>query len=502
MQIWLRLIVTQIQWVERLVRSRRRPLRSLSRGHTFSLVGLLVALGVSGCHPRVSEASEEAPWAQLWFDQYAPAGGDGTQAHPWRALNQSIYTNSYLHFGTGIYEGPLNCTRCVLEATGRQAVIASTSGQYTAQLTDTQARGLSFQGAAQTLEVRGHSSLTQVTVSGFSRAGLVVAPGSQVTIEGLSVVSTVPQTTGVQSAQAQLTMSGVQVSGPMKRGLAVQQTELTVSGLKSLGPATAIHATDSHSVVSMLTSAGGMSAGVFVARGSLQLRQSRITGHEYGVQAGVGTSLVLHDVESVGAQNEGLAATECSVVLDQVRISHAGAGALTLLGSDTTGTRVQLTDNQEHGAFVRLGSLSLEALDIQGVTGRGQSGGGDGLLVRQAQARIKGLVIGHVTGAAVSSSAQASVTVDALTVSRASFGALVADTEGRADITLATVTAVTGPLFSALSGSQVSLGRVEARQVTEPLVWAECETGAQVNVTAVEGVPVNSAPCVTSGPRH
>ena len=226
------------------------------------LVRLLCALFTGCAHPTIPVTREEVHRPEVWVDAFSAAGGDGSSAHPLKAIPSPLPDGVTVHLRSGLYSGPFVLgpgTR--LEGTG-EVVLTGEAGQTVVSATSATLEGLSVQGGAIGLEAGAGVVLTRVHFSG-QRAQAAVVHGTlklsdavfEASVEGIDGVLVEPG--------AALEASTVKFSGGFKRAVMSQDATLTLDKLTGEGVKTLLNATGGTSTLTDLRASHGSGPALF-----------------------------------------------------------------------------------------------------------------------------------------------------------------------------------------------------------------------------------------------
>lgn len=462
---------------------------------------LFVLVLVAGCaHPPLSPTREEVHRVVLWVDAFSTAGGDGSSAHPLKAVPQPVPTGVTIHLRSGLYPGPFVLgagTR--LEGSG-EVVLTGEAGQTVITATDATLEGLSIQGGAIGLEAGQGVVVTRVHFSG-QRAQAALVHGElklsdstfEASVEGIDGVRVEPR--------AALIASGVKFQGGFKRAVVSDQGRLELRGVSGEGTKTLVNATGSRSVLFDLRAARGSGPALFFSGGKVSITGAEVTGHEYTVLLFRGTDATISGLRARGAVQACVSAIESKLSLSDSSLTGCGpAGAVTLQHAQTTLTKVEITSARELGVFVKNGTLRLEGLTISKVSSAPDESQGDALHVRD-EAVVTGvgeLTFNDLGGTGLFASTFSKVTLPSLTIERARSSALFVEIDAQVKLDTLLVRGGTGPALVVTERASAQVGSLSVAGGNELPVYADCQTGAKVTLGRLEST-VQQLPsgCVT-----
>jgi hypothetical protein len=451
--------------------------------------------------PAVEPARHE-----LWVDASALGPGDGSRAQPFRALASALERSTAgpttVWLATGLYQGPfelpsgvrlVGAAAVVLHAEG--AAVVHASGAATLER-------LMVQGAAIGLVASGAVEMKAVKFSGQSDTAVRVEAGS-LTATDCEFAATISQTRGlVVGAAARATLVGCAFDGPFRRALEATSAAVRVEQGRFDGPTVGVHQVGGALHVERSSFSGSQGVGLFSSGGSLTLKRVSVTGHEYGLQTGAGTHLEAVDFTSVKAERAAIALVKTTGWMTDVAAVESGSfGALQLLESDLRIERLRIDSPLASGLLVRLGRLVLEDAVISRVraeTGpRGESSGGDAVVIRGADARLSHLAVAGAQGAGLVVTSEAHVTLSSATFDDCRWGGVAADRGARLEGVSLLVRRSPGAALTVSDHAVVKVDLLWAEGVAGGAVSADCASGARVLLSRTRGAaPLAPAQCV------
>ncbi|MBL9038929.1 MAG: hypothetical protein JNG84_10465 [Archangium sp.] len=470
--------------------------------HGDRVFGVLMVAGALACHPVVVPVPlENSAPVERYVDASAAPDGDGSASAPWRTLPTPFPPgDSVVHLLSGLYTGPFSVPPgVVLE--GRGAVVVTREGDGSVvEMTGGVLRGLSIQGGAIGVEVRGEVVLERVHVSGQREAGVVVREGASLRLRGGTFVSRMAEARVVVVRGGAAQLDDVTFSGSYPRGVEAVQAQVTLQNVRFEGGRIGLHAVDSRSGLQQVSATGGTGPAFFAARGSLDGSDLTVLGHEYAVQTGAGTTVTLTRLSSKRALMSAVSLVGSTARLTELDLEGSGAhGGLTSLDSALTVTGLRVRRATAMAVFIRKGQAHIDGLEVEGVAAERAAGSpslGDAVHVRDATVQGGQWRIRDVEGSAVYAAAFSTVTVDSIDAQRSAVSAITA--ENGASVSVKTLT-VGGALEAgavALERGVLHFDRYEARGVTVPL-WVDCAQGASAHVGELRtSTPPLTSSCV------
>ena len=487
--------------------TRSRPGNRLGRDRerrVSDLVLVLCAL-VAGCaHPTIPATREKVHRPEVWVDAFSAAEGDGSSAHPLKAIPRPVPDGVTIHLRSGLYQGPFTISSGTrLEGHG-EVVLTGEAGQTVVTASDATLEGLSIQGGALGLEAGEGVVLTRVHFSG-QRAQSAVVRG-QLTLTECTFEASVEGIDGVRVAQgAVLDASNVKFLGGFKRAVVSEGARLGLKKVSSEGPKTLVNATGGVSVLEDVQASRGSGPALFFSGGKVSLTRAEVSGHEYALMVFRGAEATVSGLHARGALQACVSAVESKLDLSASSLTDCGSGgAVTLQQAQTTLTKVELTSARELGVFVKGGTLRLEDVTISKVAAGPGESLGDALHVRN-EAVVTGqgeLTFSDLGGTGLVATTFSKVTLPRLTIERAKSSAVFAELHAEVELETLLVRGGSGPALVVTEQAQAHVGSLMVAGGNEPPVYADCQTGAQVTLGRLEST-VQQVPsrCITMPSR-
>ncbi|MFP2911484.1 hypothetical protein ACLESD_41955 [Pyxidicoccus sp. 3LFB2] len=268
------------------------------------------------------------------------------------------------------------------------------------------------------------------------------------------------------------------------------------------GPVSAVGVDSGHAEVRRAAAEGGTGSAFSVVDGTLVLQDVRVKGHEYGLSAMNARSLEVRGFFSEGARRAGLGVVRSRGVLEDVRVKASGEfGGLQFVGGDMEVRRFEVSGAAEYGLSALGGKLRLRRGSITGVTS-GDGTAGDGLHLRQVEADVEGVVVRDVAGACVLAAQDARVVLREADLRGCQHVGVAVDTLAKLEAPKLNIHK-SGVALSAMGGGELRVDGLDASELAEGLVWAECQGATRVRLEGVQpaderGLP---APCVERAAR-
>ena len=122
---------------------------------------------------------------------------------------------------------------------------------------------------------------------------------------------------------------------------------------------------------------GGRGPALYVAGVTLQLRDVRVSGHEYGLLSGGDARVDAKGLRSTGAERAGVALVRTQAVLEQVHVESAGQLAgIQLVSSEVRIRGLEVVGGRSSGLVTRDAQLTLEDATFVGPRAGGLRGWG------------------------------------------------------------------------------------------------------------------------------
>jgi hypothetical protein len=474
------------------------------RGPKLGLLGLVIAAG-SGCParvvgPRVAEAVE-APVTEVWVDGSAAAGGSGSSDQPLRDLKAALAPGSLIHLAPGIYAGPITLPdgAALISKKGLGVITLDGPG---AVVTAGRARleGVAIQGGEVGLLARGQVTLKDVRLSGQRALAVRVESPGVLFGEGLEVVGVIAGIDGVQANPGtKVSLKGARFSGGLRRAIDALDAEIELDDAMSMGAKEQLHLEGGRATVTSSSSLGGSGPAWFVARAAFRGEGLTVRGHEYGVLSGNNSALQLQRLDVRGPQLAALGLVKSKVELHDATLEGGAYAAVQLLECESHLDGVEVTSARANAVVVRLGKARIERLTVRRVAAESDSdeGGGDGLHLRGGQVELREVLVQNCSGAAVLATAQAKVTIERLGADRCRAGAAVVELGANVEATGVVVKDPFGPALTVPDASTLKVTDLVLSGADVP-VWAECDAGAKVTLSGIQGMASWRAPhCVS-----
>jgi len=437
-----------------------------------SRAALIIALFIAKAAPAL--ASE--PAAELWVDAFAPASGEGTAARPYRTLERALSKlparGGRVFVAKGLYRGPFRIpadveiqgtSPAVLFVEGNETVVSSKGPLL---LTN-----VSIQGGAIGLETSGRVTLDGVHLSGQRQVAVRVASG-ELNVSRCRFSASIADVLGIAAAPStRVLISESSFEGPFRRAIELRSKgTLQVRDVEWQGSNIGIHQT------------GGKS---LMGKGELHSEGMVVFGHEYGLLANEGAVVSLHDFISVRAERAAIALVQARGELDGIQTVDSGSfGAIQLVSSDATIRHFWLHRAIDYAIQARNSRLDASNGVITEVRDVGGSEG-DGIHLRKSIGTVQSVVVRSAQGAGVFVAEGSSIALRDLQLLHCRGAGVVSDTLARVLASSLVVRSSEGAAIVALDHSRVVVEALTSERNEQGPVWAECQSGASVELWRV-----------------
>ena len=444
-------------------------------------------------------APDAGLFPQVFVDASAPPGGDGSRERPFRALPEGPVRGRF-SLAAGVYPGGLVLEN--VEIVGGPAVVLAA----TPPAACVRARGLvrleqvQIQGGAAGVVVEGgRTQLIGVSISGQRGPAVEVGSGAELVLSASTVqasVSAVPGVRVLSGGKAEL--DRVRFQGPFERAVEARSpAALRLSGLQVADAVTGLWLSGGTAVVEGMEVRGGRGPGVYVAAATVQLRDVRVGGHEYGLLTGEGARIDGRGIRTSGATRAGLGLVKSKGTLEDVHVDSAGSlGGVQLISSEVRLRGLEVQGGRSSGLVTRDAQLTLEGATFRGPSGVDPSDG-DAVQIRGGTATLGGVRVQDCSGAGVVAAEAATVSLTRTTVSGAGVAGVVVETEARLTGSEVSVERTAGPAVLVTERGTAQLRGMTTRGNRDGALWAECSQGVNVEIEGWMGdVTPQPAPCV------
>jgi hypothetical protein len=441
----------------------------------------------------------DAGVAELFVDASAAPGGDGSRERPFRALTDAP-RHGRLRLAAGIYPGAVVLED--VELVGGPAVVLAATPPAACIRTRGAVRleRVQIQGGATGVVVEsGRTVLASASLSGQRGAAVEVAAGAELLLTDSTVqasVSAVPGVRVLAGGKAELVQ--VRFQGPFRRAVdATQPSVLRLRQVQTQDAVTGLWLKGGSAVVEGMEVRGGRGPGLYVAGATVQLRDVRIEGHEYGLLTGDGARIDGRGLRSTGAERAGFGLVKSKGVLEDVHVESAGPmGGVQIVASEVRLRGLDVQGGRSSGLVARDADLTLEGATFRGPAGVDPSDG-DAVQIRGGRATLGDIRVQDCTGVGVVVAEASEVGLGRTTVSGAGVAGVAVETEAHLTATDVSIERTAGPAVLVTDRGRAQLRAMTARYNRDGALWAECSQGVDVEVDGWTGdVSPTPAPCI------
>ena len=473
--------------------------------HQRSILFLAALWVLASCQltaPNAKVPPLEAP-GTIVVDAFASLNGDGSASFPFKTLPTRVLPGTHIQMRAGLYRGPFSLPKdivlegngeVVLFVEGNDAAVVEAQGPLTL-------RSLSVQGGSVGLRGQGSPlSLERVHFSGHRSAAIEAGPASKLSaldcvFKGLSSTSR-----GIIATGAQVVLDHVVFQGAFGRAVEAVRSDVRIEHGVFEGPQTALHAVSSTSLVSETSARAGSGPAFFASKGVLELQSVSVSGHEYSVQTGMGTTLIVDGLKASRPLLAAVAMVQTKATLTHLVLESSGSmGAVQAIDCELVFTDSTITGSRSSGLLIRKGTAWLAELRFAGVQSETERDGshslGDAMHIRDAAVTMKRVVVSDAEGTSLYVTAGAKVSVDELVSERAGEGALLVERNSEVTAHLIRASESAAPAVAVIDGASLTLDQLMVTGSTTPL-WAECNERVSVKLGSVQPVSGKLPPCV------
>jgi hypothetical protein len=216
-----------------------------------------------------------------------------------------------------------------------------------------------------------------------------------------------------------------------------------------------------------------------VTKGSLEVEEGRVTGHEYGLLSHE-AEVAVRGFTSTGAERAGLGLVKSRGTLEDVTARESGTfGGMQFVSSDLTLRRFRVEGAREYGLTATQGRLRASEGTVTRVRSTGEDAG-DGLHLREVRAEVADVVVREAPGACVLAAQAAEVTLSGLSLSGCRHSGVTVETFAQVTAVGLEVRGPGGPAVAVLRDGVLRLDGLTGRELPGGLLWAECQGEARV----------------------
>jgi hypothetical protein len=446
-----------------------------------------IAWVLAGAGSMLTPVWADAPESVITHvDAAAVQDGDGSSARPYRSLKSALAARrGAFVLRPGEYPGPF-VIRNPTELRGEGAVVLTAPAGKTVLTTHSELLlvGVHLRGGDLGLTGSGHWRVEHVQFQEQRHTALEHRTGHLVIRESQFQGTDASRRGLAASKDSTLRLESVEVRGPYIRGAELNGSSAEIVKSMFEGVETAIQAVDAKLSLRDVTIQGGTGPGIFCTRGSTELVDVRIAGHDYGVMCRDAGRLLLRGVFSSGASRAGIALVGGTVEASDLVVTAAGNfGGVQLVGTTATLREFWIHGSQAYGISARQGSLQAHHGTITDV--RENAGDSDGIHLRSIRAELSSLHIGRVRGAAVLAAEASQVRIRDVFLERIGSAGIVTDTGASIEAESLVAQTLDGPLAIALGRSRVHVDGFTMKGGKTAVV--SCADGSRASITRASG---------------
>jgi len=430
---------------------------------------------------------------ELWVDPSSGEGGDGSAERPLRSLGDALAragdSAARIHLSAGLYQGPFRPPDST-EIDGKGAVVLFREGLgvVIAPRGRLALKHVAIQGGSLGIETAADLRLEEVALSGQRSLGVYLRSGTLVA-ERAMFSAGVSEARGIKlEGDAKATLSGCKFQGPYRRAV-----ELTGSSAVELsdcafeGAVTGVHQVGGKAVIRRSRFSGQSGPAVFCARGSLEMADVDVHGHEYALQCADGAVLRVLRLSSVRAERAAVALSGASGRLEEITTVDSGSfGAIHLVGATLELRRFRLERAQAYGLLARHSSISIADGAISDVVD-GEGSTGEGIHLRGSRGSIDSVSILRTAGPGLLAAADSSVLVRDLLVEGCRWGGVVAESFARIKGSSWTIRKCTAPAVAVPEAGEVDVDVLFSEGNDNGPFWVECARAAKLRLSRAFG---------------
>lgn len=437
------------------------------------------------------------------IDAFAGPNGDGSASAPFKTLPLRVLPGTHVQLRAGLYRGPFSLPKdvvlegsgeVVLFVEGNEAAVVEAQGPLTL-------RTLSVQGGSVGVRGQGSSlSLERVHFSGHRVAAIEAGPSSRLTAHDCVFKGLVSASRGIIATEAQVVLDHVSFNGAFSRAVEAVRSDVRIDHAVFEGPQTALHALSSTSLVRESSSRAGSGPAFFAAKGVLELQSVTISGHEYSVQTGIGTTLVINGLRATRPLLAAVAMVQTKATLTHLALESSGSmGAVQAIECELDFTDSTITDSRSTGLLIRKGTARLAELRFTVVRSETERDGshslGDAVHIRDAAVTMKRVFVSDAEGTSLFVTAGSKVSVDELSSERAGEGALLVERNSEVTARVIRASGSPAPAVAVIEGASLTVDQLIVTGSDTPL-WAECNERVSVTLGSLQPANAKLPACV------
>lgn len=467
-----------------------------------------VLLVIAACRPSaVPPAAARAPGPEVWVDGAWQGVGEGTRERPFRTLAEGLAVRPAptVHLAQGLYAGPfLLPAGARLVGVGESTVLYVEGREPVVRMeAEASLERLKVQGGGWGVETAGALRLERVAFSGHREGAVRVTAGGRLVADRVQFDASLSETVGVLlEGPVSAEVKRSTFAGPWSRGVVARGgTEGVLEEVSFQGAVIGLVQDGGRFLLRRVSVGQGWGPGVLVRDGALEIEDSLVVGHEYGLLS-YGTKLEVRGFTSVKAERAGLGLTRSTGRLQDLQVRQSGNfGALQLVDSDVEVSELHADQVDAYGVLATRGRLRLRNATLTRLSAK-EGYTGDGLHLRGVWAEVEGLQVRDVPGTGVLAAQGAEVTLRDATLSRCKLAGLTVETGARVKAVGLEVRDIPGPGIAVMSDGEVWADGLTASGLSDGLLWAECQGATRVRLGRLQSEDRRGleAPCIDTAP--
>jgi hypothetical protein len=458
------------------------------------VIGSLPAAALCACL-----GAAPPPVIELWVDASSAPNGNGTAQRPFKTLAAGLaeagQSGARIHLAAGLYRGPFHpADSTLLEGSGAAVLFAEGSEIVIEPRGKLELANLIVQGGAVGIETASDLRLNQVSFSGQRKLGVHLSSGS-LFADRTNFSAAVSDAGAIRAERnARLALTRCAFQGPYRRALALNapgRAELddcsfdgAVTGVHQVGGSAAVHRT---------RFSGGRGPALFCARGTLELVDVDVYGHEYALQSGEKAIVRALRFSSVRADRAGIALTRANAQLEEITIADSGSfGAVQLVDSTVALRRFRFQHPEAYGLVGRQSHLSVSDGAITDVTDNGGSAG-EGIHLRATRGTIESVSVLRTAGAGLLAAEDSTLELRDFSVEKCHWAGVIAETLARISGSSWTIRKCDAPAIAIPDAAEIEVDVLRSEGNAQGVFWVECARGARLRVSRAQGDPIETA---------
>ncbi len=467
------------------------------------LLEAVLCASLVSTQPSMAEASGRSPAIEVWVDASALGEGNGSIDRPFKTLSAALTRAGdaavRIHLAPGLYRGPFRPPPAAqIDGKGTAVLFLDGSGAVLTPRGSLALANVAIQGGSVGIESAATLRLSAVSFSG-QRSLAAHLSSETLAAEKTTFSAAVSEAGGIKiDADATATLVGCSFQGPFRRAVELKGPGgFHLSDSVFVGAVIGVHQVGGSAVIERTRFSGGRGPAVFCARGTLELRDVDVYGHEYAVQCGEGASVRALRLSSVRAERAAIALARATGQLEEITIIDSGSfGAVQLTESTVALRRFRFHRAEAYGLLARRSWISVADGAISDVLDSGGSAG-EGIHLRGTRGSIESVSILRTAGAGLLAAADSSVQLRDLLVEKCHWGGVLAETLSRVSGSSWTIRNCDAAAIAVPDAAQVELDVLRSEGNAQGASWVECARGGKLRVSraTVDGVAGSVNPC-------